>query len=83
MSEWGLFRSEEMSLCQLFLQTEAAYACVSELGELGLVQFRDVRQQHALHLPPFKAQMIIITEQRELTDHFRRHLSCFPYIQGL
>ena len=42
MSEWGLFRSEEMSLCQLFLQTEAAYACVSELGELGLVQFRDV-----------------------------------------
>ncbi|XP_037093376.1 V-type proton ATPase 116 kDa subunit a1-like isoform X2 [Pollicipes pollicipes] len=42
MSEWGLFRSEEMSLCQLFLQTEAAYACVSELGELGLVQFRDL-----------------------------------------
>ena len=38
----SLFRSEEMTLCQLFLQTEAAYACVSELGELGLVQFRDV-----------------------------------------
>lgn len=31
-----------MTLCQLFLQSEAAYACVSELGELGLVQFRDV-----------------------------------------
>lgn len=31
-----------MALCQLFLQSEAAYACVSELGELGLVQFRDV-----------------------------------------
>ncbi|PSN32741.1 putative V-type proton ATPase 116 kDa subunit a [Blattella germanica] len=38
----NLFRSEEMTLCQLFLQSEAAYACVSELGELGLVQFRDV-----------------------------------------
>lgn len=38
----SLFRSEEMTLCQLFLQSEAAYACVSELGELGLVQFRDV-----------------------------------------
>ncbi|XP_029641958.1 V-type proton ATPase 116 kDa subunit a1 isoform X5 [Octopus sinensis] len=37
-----LFRSEEMTLCQLFLQSEAAYACVSELGELGLVQFRDL-----------------------------------------
>ncbi|XP_021921390.1 V-type proton ATPase 116 kDa subunit a isoform X2 [Zootermopsis nevadensis] len=38
----NLFRSEEMTLCQLFLQSEAAYACVSELGELGLVQFRDL-----------------------------------------
>nr|CAD7454141.1 unnamed protein product [Timema tahoe] len=38
----SLFRSEEMTLCQLFLQSEAAYACVSELGELGLAQFRDV-----------------------------------------
>lgn len=38
----SLFRSEEMTLCQLFLQSEAAYACVSELGELGFVQFRDV-----------------------------------------
>jgi len=38
----SLYRSEEMTLCQLFLQAEAAYACVSELGELGLVQFRDV-----------------------------------------
>ncbi|KAK2155312.1 hypothetical protein LSH36_243g04002 [Paralvinella palmiformis] len=37
----SLYRSEEMTLCQLFLQSEAAYACVSELGELGLVQFRD------------------------------------------
>ena len=38
----SFFRSEEMALCQLFLQSEAAYACVSELGELGLVQFRDL-----------------------------------------
>ncbi|CAG9132148.1 unnamed protein product [Plutella xylostella] len=38
----SMFRSEEMTLCQLFLQSEAAYACVSELGELGLVQFRDL-----------------------------------------
>ncbi|XP_053408277.1 V-type proton ATPase 116 kDa subunit a 1-like isoform X3 [Mercenaria mercenaria] len=38
----SLFRSEDMTLCQLFLQSEAAYACVSELGELGLVQFRDL-----------------------------------------
>uniref|UniRef100_A0A8B9TWV7 V-type proton ATPase subunit a n=1 Tax=Anas platyrhynchos TaxID=8839 RepID=A0A8B9TWV7_ANAPL len=38
----SIFRSEEMSLMQLFLQVEAAYCCVAELGELGLVQFRDL-----------------------------------------
>ncbi|KAG1654256.1 V-type proton ATPase subunit a isoform 1 [Nymphon striatum] len=44
----SLFRSEEMTLCQLFLQSEAAYACVSELGELGLAQFRDVLKKVAI-----------------------------------
>lgn len=42
-----LFRSEEMTLAQLFLQSEAAYCCVSELGELGKVQFRDVSARRA------------------------------------
>ncbi|GFO20327.1 V-type proton ATPase subunit a, partial [Plakobranchus ocellatus] len=42
MSMDALLRSEEMTLCQMFLQSEAAYACVSELGEIGLVQFRDL-----------------------------------------
>lgn len=52
----SLFRSEEMTLCQLFLQSEAAYACVSELGELGLVQFRDV----SFHLNFYHLQFTII-----------------------
>ena len=34
----SLFRSEEMTLAQLYLQTDAAYRCVSEMGEL--VRFR-------------------------------------------
>lgn len=38
----AMFRSEEMALCQLFIQPEAAYTSVSELGEAGSVQFRDV-----------------------------------------
>ncbi|XP_067907145.1 V-type proton ATPase 116 kDa subunit a 4-like isoform X2 [Heterodontus francisci] len=38
----SLFRSEEMCLTQLFLQVEAAYCCISELGELGFMQFRDL-----------------------------------------
>lgn len=38
----AMFRSEEMALCQLFIQPEAAYNSVSQLGELGAAQFRDV-----------------------------------------
>ncbi|XP_045144853.1 V-type proton ATPase 116 kDa subunit a [Echinops telfairi] len=38
----SVFRSEEMCLSQLFLQVEAAYCCVAELGELDLVQFKDL-----------------------------------------
>ncbi|XP_058877796.1 V-type proton ATPase 116 kDa subunit a 2-like [Acipenser ruthenus] len=38
----SLFRSEEVCLAQLFLQSASAYSCVSELGEMGLVEFRDL-----------------------------------------
>jgi len=40
-----LFRSELMCRCQLYLPPEAAYNCVAELGELGLVQFVDVNPE--------------------------------------
>lgn len=46
----SLLRSEKMSLFQLFLQNETAYQCVSQLGEIGLVQFRDVIISH-FHFP--------------------------------
>lgn len=38
-----LWRSEEMQLVQLFFQLEAAYETMDELGELGCIQFKDVR----------------------------------------
>ncbi|KAK0082333.1 hypothetical protein PV326_007231, partial [Microctonus aethiopoides] len=38
----SMLRSEEMALCQLFIQPEAGYLSVSELGETGTVQFRDL-----------------------------------------
>jgi V-type H+-transporting ATPase subunit a len=37
-----LLRSEPMELVQLFIQVEAAHATVQELGELGIVEFKDV-----------------------------------------
>lgn len=38
----SIFRSEEMTLCQFFIQTDATFWCLAELGEMGVVQFRDV-----------------------------------------
>lgn len=37
-----LFRSEEMQLVQLIVPVEAAHDTVSDLGEVGLMQFRDL-----------------------------------------
>ncbi|KAM8885343.1 V-type proton ATPase 116 kDa subunit a isoform 1-T1 [Spinachia spinachia] len=38
----SLLRGEDVCLAQLFLQSGSAYDCVVELGELGLVEFRDL-----------------------------------------
>ena len=41
----SLFRSEPVIRCQLILQSEAAYQCVAELGELKAVQFLDANPE--------------------------------------
>lgn len=37
-----MYRSEQMSLCQLFLHSDTVFGLVAKLGELGIVQFIDV-----------------------------------------
>mmetsp|Transcript_2798 Transcript_2798/g.9869 ORF Transcript_2798/g.9869 Transcript_2798/m.9869 type:complete len:851 (-) Transcript_2798:44-2596(-) len=39
------FRSQEMSLVHIYLQIEAAHDILDELGQLGLVQFRDLQPE--------------------------------------
>ncbi|XP_065174747.1 V-type proton ATPase 116 kDa subunit a 1-like [Sycon ciliatum] len=55
----SLFRSAEMTLAQLYLQSDSAYQCLDQLGELGLVQFRDLNPD-------------VNSFQRRYTDEIRR-----------
>ncbi|XP_054725479.1 V-type proton ATPase 116 kDa subunit a1-like isoform X1 [Anastrepha obliqua] len=40
----SIFRSEKMTLCQIFLAPETAYNNMADLGEIGCVQFRDLNE---------------------------------------
>lgn len=55
----SLFRSEAMSKCLLYLETDAAYNCMSSLGELGLVQFADLNTE-------------VLLQSRRFTQDLRR-----------
>ena len=49
-TKMSIFRSERMSLWQMILQNESAYNCVAEMGELGVIEFRDVSLYFLLQL---------------------------------
>ena len=56
----SLFRSEEMTLAQLFLQAEAAYSCVSELGELVRENLLSAMFVSIVHLTLGKLSSIVV-----------------------
>jgi V-type H+-transporting ATPase subunit a len=60
------FRSEDMMLCQLYLQAESGYACVAELGELGVVEFRDLNPEENLFSREY------VSEVRRAEEMLRR-----------
>ncbi|KAK0474809.1 V-type ATPase, V0 complex, 116kDa subunit family [Armillaria novae-zelandiae] len=62
----SLFRSEQMSLVQLFVPTEVAHDTVAELGELGNVQFKDLNPS----VNPF--QRSFVGEIRRIDEMARR-----------
>ncbi|KAG6379163.1 V-type ATPase, V0 complex, 116kDa subunit family [Boletus reticuloceps] len=62
----SLFRSEQMSLVQLYIPTEVAHDTVAELGELGNVQFKDLNPT----VNPF--QRSFVGEIRRFEDMARR-----------
>lgn len=73
----AIHRSEEMCLAQLYLQNEAAYTCVAELGELGVVQFRDLNPD----VNPFQRKYV--KEIRRCDEMERKLRKSFLNIQIL
>ncbi|KFP01738.1 V-type proton ATPase 116 kDa subunit a isoform 4 [Calypte anna] len=66
----SFFRSEEMSLTQMFLQVEASYCCIAELGELGLVQFRDLNA----NVNSFQRKFVTEVRRCESLERILRYL---------
>lgn len=62
----SLFRSAEMSLIQLFIPSEVAHATVTELGQLGNVQFKDLNPD----VTPF--QRSFVSDIRRIDEMERR-----------
>ncbi|WFD32933.1 hypothetical protein MSPP1_003986 [Malassezia sp. CBS 17886] len=66
MGDDGVFRSATMSLIQLYIPTESVHATVTELGELGDIEFKDLNPDTA----PF--QRTFVSEIRRLDEMERR-----------
>ncbi|KAL7747917.1 H(+)-transporting V0 sector ATPase subunit a [Sorochytrium milnesiophthora] len=66
MAQSTLFRSEEMSLIQLYMPAELAQPTVAELGDIGVVEFRDLNGD----LSAF--QRAYVNEIRRLDEMDRR-----------
>ncbi|KAK8695536.1 hypothetical protein V6N13_000690 [Hibiscus sabdariffa] len=72
LSSMDLMRSEKMSLVQLIIPVESAHRAVSYLGELGLLQFRDLNAEKS----PFQRTFV---NQVKRCGEMSRKLRFFKY----
>uniref|UniRef100_A0A674B6T8 V-type proton ATPase subunit a n=1 Tax=Salmo trutta TaxID=8032 RepID=A0A674B6T8_SALTR len=70
----SLFRSEEMCLAQMFLQSGSAYDCISELGEMGLVEFRDLNPSVNLFQRKFVTEIKRCEEMERILGYLLREI---------
>lgn len=70
----GFFRSEAVCLAQLFLQSGSAYDCISELGELGLVEFRDLNPHVSAFQRKFVNEVKKCEEMERILDYLLQEI---------
>ncbi|XP_016338932.1 V-type proton ATPase 116 kDa subunit a-like isoform X3 [Sinocyclocheilus anshuiensis] len=68
------FRSEEMCLAQLFLQSGSAYDCIRELGEMGLVEFRDLNPSISSFQRRFVSEIKRCEEMERILGYLLREI---------
>ncbi|KAI8639998.1 V-type ATPase, V0 complex, 116kDa subunit family [Parasitella parasitica] len=74
MAPSTLFRSEEMSLIQLYIPAEVSQPCVAELGELGKVQFRDLNPEVNAFQRSFVSEIRRLDEMERQCRFFQTQL---------
>ena len=67
------FRSEEMNLVQLFVQSDAAHETLYQLGQIGAIQFKDLNKDKTAF------QRIFVQDVRKCEDMLR----IIRYLKGL
>ncbi|KAG7476386.1 hypothetical protein MATL_G00082330 [Megalops atlanticus] len=70
----SMFRSEEMCMAQLFLQSGSAYDCISELGEMGLVEFRDLNPSVSSFQRKFVSEIKRCEEMERILAYLLREI---------
>ncbi|RSH89258.1 H(+)-transporting V0 sector ATPase subunit a [Saitozyma podzolica] len=70
----SLFRSEEMSLVQLYIPGEVAHDTIYELGELGDFQFKDLNPTVTAFQRPFTPQLRRLGESARRLRLFRSQI---------
>uniref|UniRef100_A0ACD5XJK3 Uncharacterized protein n=1 Tax=Avena sativa TaxID=4498 RepID=A0ACD5XJK3_AVESA len=70
-----LMRSEAMQLLQVIIPTESAHLAVSNLGELGLIQFKDLNADKSPFQRTFAAQIKRTGEMARKLRYFKEQMS--------
>ncbi|KAL9274728.1 V-type proton ATPase subunit a3-like protein [Drosera capensis] len=70
-----LLRSEPMQLVQLIIPIESAHLSISYLGDLGLIQFKDLNAEKSPFQRTHAAQMKRTGEMARILRAFKEHMS--------
>ncbi|WVW84483.1 hypothetical protein I302_106517 [Kwoniella bestiolae CBS 10118] len=71
----SLFRSEEMSLVQLYIPSEVAHDTISELAEMGNFQFKDLNPSLTSFQRPFTPRLRRLAEMARRLRLFRSQIT--------